>query len=213
MDEEKIKKMQEDYKERKSQIKFNNHIENDITKLNGLNAAIKEENDEKVKISAAKIEEKQQNIAKSVIFYVVFCKIILKSIIIPFIKDIIPENYGFFVVFTFKIICLFAFIKIIKNIVGYIKIVKKEIDEYTKKQNLTNVLNTEKSPSQSENKQTNKDYIETGIPNKKLYKDDDTIFTIEKKYCKKCGNALQIYTINGKKVEQCINPDCKKYRF
>ena len=212
MDEEKIKKMQEDYKERKSQIKFNNHIENDTTKLNGLNIAINKEDNEKVKISAAKIEEKQQNIAKSVIFYVVFCKIILKNIIIPFIKDIIPENYEFFVVFTFKIICLFAFIKIIKNIVDYIKVVKKEINEYTKKQNLTNVLNTEKSPSQSENKQINKDYIEIKTPNK-LYKDNDTIFTIEKKYCKKCGNALQIYTINGKKVEQCINPDCKKYKF
>ena len=212
MDEEKIKKMQEDYKERKSQIKFNNHIENDTTKLNGLNIAINKENNEKVKISAAKIEEKQQNIAKSVIFYVVFCKIILKNIIIPFIKDIIPENYEFFVVFTFKIICLFAFIKIIKNIVDYIKVVKKEINEYTKKQNLTNVLNTEKSPSQSENKQINKDYIEIKTPNK-LYKDNDTIFNVEKKYCKKCGNALQIYTINGKKVEQCINPDCKKYKF
>lgn len=212
MDEEKIKKMQEDYKERKSQIKFNNHIENDTTKLNGLNIAINKENNEKVKISAAKIEEKQQNIAKSVIFYVVFCKIILKNIIIPFIKDIIPENYEFFVVFTFKIICLFAFIKIIKNIVDYIKVVKKEINEYTKKQNLTNVLNTEKSPSQSENKQINKDYIEIETPNK-LYKDNDTIFNVEKKYCKKCGNALQIYTINGKKVEQCINPDCKKYKF
>lgn len=212
MDEEKIKKMQEEYKEKKSQMEYNNYIEDDIIRFTGLNAKIKEANDEESKMSAAKIKEKQQNVAKSIFFYVVFCKMILKNII-PFIKDMTPEHYELFIMFAFKIFCLFSFINIIKSIIDYIKTVKNELDKYEKKQNSANILNTQKSTFEPENEQIGNDYIEEKISNKIKQESNNDIFNVEKKYCKKCGNVLQIYTINGKKVEQCINPNCKRHKF